>query len=152
MSNIGATMELKKMCHLLELFVYVTPPRFHYVPPPLLLDDESLKDCDLNLWCLLSPLTTPQITLIKFSMLKVTLLFEFTNIFPKPIDMVPEAWWLTMWLSYWLVDPSMVSNTKSHHWCIEALFTKLIPNLALWFEIVLILNITHLIQLCPIPR
>jgi hypothetical protein len=28
MPNIGATIELKKMCHLLEFFVYVTPPIF----------------------------------------------------------------------------------------------------------------------------
>jgi hypothetical protein len=25
-----------------------------------------------------------------------------------------------VWLSCWLVGPSMVSNTKSHHWSIEA--------------------------------
>jgi hypothetical protein len=71
------------MLHLLD---------FCPMPPPLLLDDESFEDCDLNLRCLLLPSTTPQITLTKISTFKVTLLFEFSNIFPKPIYMILEAW------------------------------------------------------------
>lgn len=108
------------MCHVSELLRSMSRRLpFHTTTP--IIDDGSHNDYDLGLWRLLSPSKTPWITHTKSLTLRVTLLFGSTYIVLKNLKNGQT--------SCWLIGPSIVSNTKSHHWCVEASFTKFIPNL-----------------------
>jgi len=97
------TWELEKMCHLLELFVYLMILRFPFLDIiPITKWSLSWEPWPKLRW-LLSPSTTPRIAFIKSLTLRVKLPCRYTNIM---------AWseWLVRWPSYQLTWFSIVSR------------------------------------------